>query len=129
MKLRVRQNSIRLRLGQSEVDRLREGQDCREEVRFPGSGRLEYRLQAFSGATVQASLCGSNIVIEVPERELARWCNSQQVGISAKIQGTDETSLSILIEKDFRCLDPLVPEDQSDTFANPLGTQHAACNS
>lgn len=35
-------------------------------------------------------------------------------------------SLQILIEKDFRCLDDRVEEDQSDMFENPLA-EHLNC--
>jgi hypothetical protein len=38
-----------------------------------------------------------------------------------------DKTLQLLIEKDFRCLDEGVPEDQSDTFENPL-TAHLSCS-
>jgi hypothetical protein len=74
----------------------------------------------------QRTLCGSLIRIVVPEEDLVRWCASDQVGISAAITLPDSAPLEILIEKDFRCLDPLVPEEQSDTLDNPL-IRHAVC--
>jgi hypothetical protein len=42
------------------------------------------------------------------------------VGISADVDVSLGKKLDVLIEKDFRCLDPLVAEDQSDAFENPL---------
>jgi hypothetical protein len=50
MKLRLRHNSIRLRLGKSEVEHLPESPECRETIVFPGNYRLEYAL-ASSPAT------------------------------------------------------------------------------
>ena len=127
MKLRLRHNLIRLRLGKSEVAQLQCGGECREEILFPGGVRLSYAIgPSPTGAGINATLCGSLIRIDVPEEDLFRWCTSDQVGISAAITRPDSAPLEILIEKDFRCLDPLVPEDQSDTFDNPL-IRHAVC--
>ena len=46
MKLRVRHNSIRFRLPQSDVRDLRNFGRCRETILFPGGGRLAYVLLA-----------------------------------------------------------------------------------
>src|SRR5262245_45412870 len=127
MKLRLRHNLIRLRLGKSEVEQLQQGGECREAIHFPGGMRLAYAVVSSPTSTgIDATLGDSIIRIDVPEKELARWCASDQVGLSAEIPLPDGAPLEILIEKDFRCLDPLVPEDQSDTFDNPLA-RHAAC--
>lgn len=127
MKLRIRHNLIRLRLGKSEVEQLQHAGECREAINFPGGVRLEYAIgSSATSAGIGATLCGSIIRIDVPARDLARWCASDQVGLSAEIWLPESAPLEILIEKDFRCLDPLVPEDQSDTFDNPLA-QHVVC--
>lgn len=126
MKLRVRHNSIRLRLGKSEIERLRRGMECREAIRFPGAVLLEYTLEPSSGTAISASLAGSAIRIGVPERALAAWCSSDRVGLSAEVPCEAAFPLQILIEKDFRCLDDRVEEDQSDMFENPLA-EHLNC--
>jgi hypothetical protein len=127
MKLRLRHNRIRLRLGKSEVAQLQCGGECREEIHFPGGVRFIYAIRPSpTGTGLNATLCGSLIRIDVPEEDLVRWCTSDQVGISAAVTLSDSAPLEILIEKDFRCLDPLVPEDQSDTFDNPI-IRHDVC--
>jgi hypothetical protein len=126
MKLRIRQNSIRLRLGKSEVDRLEQGIECREAVCFPGNQKLEYVLEPSPKEAIAASLSEHVIRVEVPARDLLDWCVSDRVGLSAEILMAEETALQILIEKDFRCLDAQVSEDQSDTFENPLD-KHTTC--
>lgn len=120
MKLRLRHNSIRLRLGKSEVERLLESGECREAIVFPGGGRLEYALASSPATTIAVSLLATVIRVDVLEPDLAGWCSSDQVGLSAEVVVSHGTSLQVLIEKDFHCLDPRVPEDQSDTFDNPL---------
>jgi hypothetical protein len=124
MKLRVLPNAIRLRLGKSEVERLGQGEECREAIRFPGS-QLEYVLGPSSGDAIDASFSGSQILINVPQAQLKSWCASNQVGLSKDIAIPDGV-LQVLIEKDFRCLDAHDGPDQADTFENPQGA-HARC--
>src|SRR3954451_14379732 len=126
MKLRLRHNSIRFRLGQSEVQHLETGEPCRELILFPGNQRLEYILEPSAGMKIAASFESSVIRITIPQPELFGWCQSDQVGLSAELTAGDGLVLRILIEKDFRCLDGEVSEDQSDTFENPA-VQHTGC--
>ena len=89
--------------------------------------RLTYAIgPSQAGPGINATLRGPLIRVDVPEQDLVRWCASDQVDISAAITLPDCAPLEIPIEKDFRCLDPLVSEDQSDTFDNPL-IRHALC--
>lgn len=127
MKLRVRHNSIRFRLGQSEVQRLRDYGRCRETILFPGGARLEYVLHASHQRNVRVAFANSVVSIEVPDHELADWHSSDRIGISAAVEVHPGKNLDILIEKDFQCLDPRVTEDQSDGFANPLSV-HEDCS-
>jgi hypothetical protein len=57
---------------------------------------------------------------------MIEWCRTEQVGIAATVTAPGREELSVLIEKDFRCIDPPAGEDQSDTFANP-GDQNPGC--
>jgi hypothetical protein len=136
MKLRVRHNSIRFRLTQSDVSSLRRSGRCRETILFPGGSRLEYVLLASSTKEVGVTFSDGIVSIAVPARRLADWHSSDQVGISAAVDVYPDDvypegahpgqKLEVLIEKDFRCLDPLVGEDQSDAFENPLSV-HLTC--
>jgi hypothetical protein len=69
VKLRIRGNSIRLRLGRSEVQRLAI-KGAIEELTVFGSGegqRLHYEIRAASDETVvRASFEGGRIVVHVP---------------------------------------------------------------
>ena len=127
MKLRLRHNSIRLRLRKSEVERLRQDGECREMIVFPRCQSLEYVLERSADTAITASLTGTIIRIGIPARDLAVWCCSDQVGLSAEIPLGEAAILHVLVEKDFRCLDGGESEDQSDTFDNPL-TKHLTCD-
>ncbi len=87
---------------------------------------MEYVLAPSSGTHIGASLHDGCIRVEVPARELSTWCDSNQVGLSAAIAVDNGATLSVLIEKDFRCLDNRDHEDQSDTFENTIGA-HISC--
>lgn len=126
MKLRMRQNSIRFRLTQSDVGTLRNSGRCHETICFPGGSRLEYVLVVSRANEVCAAFSGGTVTIAVPRAKLTDWYSSEQVGISAAIPLQGDEILEVLIEKDFRCLDPLVREDQSDAFENPL-IAHVSC--
>ena len=124
MKLRLQANSVRLRLKQGEVKRLLEDGALEESVRFfPGRETLAYRLELSDAAAVlSARLKGSALIVEVPAGAARAWAAAaDQVGLDA-VQPADtgaDQALTILVEKDFACLDG-TPEQNADTFPNPL---------
>lgn len=116
MKLRIRGNSIRLRLLKSEVARLAESGEVSESTDFGGGAKLTYRLIVDSQAgDVAASFASGVISVNLPAAVAEEWAaNDEQVGIEAEIDG-----LSILIEKDFACLTREDDPDNLDAFPNP----------
>lgn len=121
MKLRMRHNSIRFRLGQSEVESLWKTGACREAIDFPGGAHFEYALAASGNGKLGASFADGVVTITIPKDELNVWHSSDLIGIRASVDVSAEQKLLVLIEKDFRCIDDRVEEDQSDAFENPLG--------
>jgi hypothetical protein len=122
MKLRLQFNSIRLRLKQSEVDRfIRTGQI--EERIMSGTSDREsfyYLLEANDAVSAPKGCIASNgVVVQVPTAHALKWALTSQIGIEAEQAVDNKTSLRILIEKDFACLDG-TEEQNADTFANPL---------
>jgi hypothetical protein len=121
MKLRIKGNSIRLRLRQSDVDRLAMNGAVEESTTF-GSGRgqrLDYEIRVAGDDTVvRANFDGRRIVVRVPDEMLTRWADSDQIGIYA-MQPTDQGELAVVIEKDFVCIDGDSGESQEDAFPNP----------
>lgn len=121
MKLRIRDNSIRLRLTQTEVETVRADALVRGRVRFAGGNTFDYILES-SPATVKPEAHFSNnaLTVRIPESEILQWSTTEQVSISAEqiLHGGDP--LKILIEKDFTCLAPRDGEDESDMYANPM---------
>jgi hypothetical protein len=127
MKLRIRGNSIRLRLGQIEVAQLVKDGRIYASIQFSASPRSQLSYMVVTSPTekeITARLADSEIKVTVPEGLAQGWANSEQVGLKHVQQIDREGSLSILIEKDFRCLEPRPGEDQSDSFKNPSQEKH-----
>ena len=121
MKLRVRDNSIRLRLTQSEVELARTDGLVRGRVPLAGSNNFDYILES-SPATVkpEAHISNNVLTVRVPEAEILSWSGSDEVSISASQVLDDGVELNILVEKDFACLAPREGEDESDMYPHPL---------
>jgi hypothetical protein len=117
MKLRIKGNSIRLRLSKSEVIGLGEGNTIVETVNI-GSANFIYTLRAGEVENLVASFDNNNLLINMPINFAANWFESEEVGIEYTQKNENGTELFILIEKDFVCLDRPF-EDQSDNFPHP----------
>lgn len=125
MKLRIRGNSIRLRLGRSEVAQLLDTGRVVEATSFDpiGHQRLEYHLVAGTAGTVAAMLeAGNRLIIRVPVEEVVAWGRSDRIAITASQPAEAGATLRILIEKDLECLDAPPEESQADAFARPDGS-------
>ena len=120
MKLRIRDNSIRLRLTQTEVDVIRAQGLVRGHTRFAGGNSFGYLLES-SPATVkpEAHISNNVLTVRVPQQEIRQWADSDQVSIAAAQVLDDGDELNILVEKDFACLAPREGEDESDMFPHP----------
>jgi len=112
MKLRIRGNSLRLRLSQKEVAQLADKGRV-EDVIAIGPSKLAYALVL--GDRIAATYEGSRIEVTVPKDRARAWStNDAEVGIE-----NDDDALKILVEKDWSCLKPREGEDDSDAYPHP----------
>jgi hypothetical protein len=125
MKLRIRGNSIRLRLTRTEVSQVARGEPVEEAVEFAPASRLTYRL--VPGASTRASLEGNAVTVEIPAAAARAWASGTDVAFKTT-QDNGADGLYVLIEKDFACLKPREHqhEDESDLFPNP-NEAHGHC--
>lgn len=127
MKLRLRANTLRLRLTRGEVDLLGQGQLVAEQTQFPDGSILKYVLVPANefAASLVSTKHGQEIRIEVAATAAQSWASSDQVGL-----GGDEPlragPLEVLIEKDFTCITPREGDVELDTYPNPnaVGAQN-----
>ena len=123
MKLRIKGNSIRLRLGQSEVRRLAIDGTIEEITAFGPSKeqRLSYALCVSPEAPdVSATFTDRRIVLRVPRSVIDQWATTDQISILALQRIGDDGELRILIEKDFECIEAASDEPQEDAFPHPI---------
>jgi hypothetical protein len=123
MKLRIRGDSLRLRLTRAEVTALA-NQGRVEETTVFGSSRLTYALSATLApeAKLTAKLEGTRIEVAMSKARAQAWAESDEVGLEGDQPGgtPDEArTLRILIEKDFACLTKRPGEDDTDAYPNP----------
>lgn len=116
MKLRIKGNSLRYRLTKTDVDNLSKGGYVKEQVEF-GDDELTYVLQRIDKDKLSADFKNNKITIYMPSAMISELANTNRVGFDG-----ESGKLSLLIEKDFTCLDE-VEEDQSDNYPNPLANK------
>ena len=123
MKLRIHRNSVRFRLGRSEVQRLLETGRVQEHVSLgpEPAHRLWYTLELSEAEPeVRAAFDCTNLRVTLPTHIVRRWAGSDDVGIEASQDvggGISGEQLQVLIEKDFVCLDH--PEGNADAYPRP----------
>lgn len=122
MKLRIKENSIRFRLSKSDLVKFQHHNKIEESTHFL-SDTLTYGLIAVPDIhQLSASYKNNSIIITIPQAIADAWTKTQEVGIYENLKSVHDKKLSIIIEKDFKCLDETV-EDQSDNFENPLASK------
>ena len=122
MKIRISDDSIRLRLDRSEVDEIGQGRPVHCRTRFGDGGEFRYGLSVGEGETITAEFRDGCIEVSLPTATAQQWAGDET---EVSIRGENEFEggvLALLIEKDFECLDPREGEDQSNRFANPKAT-------
>ncbi len=118
MKLRFDNDSLRLRLDRDEVDALGRGESATSVAHFPDGRALHWRLEA-RGNALDATFADGLVCVSMPLATARRWANDDtEVSVRGQLSAPPGT-LSLLIEKDFECLEPRVGESQRNRFANP----------
>ena len=126
MKLRIQRNSLRLRISKSELAKFVETGQLQETIYFgPEQGsELTFSLTRDGNrAAVDAEASAGQVNVVVPVEVARTWADSEQVGIDGVVDLGVRGILSILIEKDFACIDRSA-EENVDTFPNPLAVAH-----
>lgn len=123
MKLRMKGNSLRLRMTKSEVAQFGETGLVEETVDFgdEAAQRFIYAIVSVDGIEdPTADFNNGRITVYIPKTQADEWTRTNQIGIEAEKPPGENRSLRILIEKDFSCLEPRKDEDDADTFAHPF---------
>lgn len=118
MKIRIKGNSIRLRLTQTEVANFANNGYLEEHTEF-GNATFTYALANDAEVlNLSAKMEGAKITMQVPPALAKNWTSTNEVGFQHKLTLSNGKELFLLVEKDFVCLDNTF-EDQSDNYPNP----------
>jgi hypothetical protein len=116
MKLRFRENSLRLRLNQVETRALAAGETLSEHVQFPGNSKLAYTLIAREQSVADTTFRNNLIAIAIPRQFVQRWAESEEVGMYFDLPAGAGV-LRVAVEKDLECVEG--PEEERDPDAFP----------
>ena len=120
MKLRIKGDSLRLRISPSEMARLMESGRIEETIHL-GAGddaRLSYALEVSATATQTSVRYQPREIAGILPAAVARpWAAGSDVGIYASVP-LSAGVLEVAVEKDFACLDTNAAENR-DKFPNP----------
>lgn len=120
MKLRIRDNSVRLRLTRSEVEALSHEGLVASKIEFPGGRSFDYVVESSPASVNPGAFLSENVLtVNLPESMVLAWASTEQVSIVGEQLLDDGQTLNILVEKDFACLVPREDEDDSEMFENP----------
>lgn len=113
MKIRIKDNSIRFRLTQSEVAALGLHGNISSITEFADQDLVYSIVTTEKDTDLDASFLNHKIVLRMPIAMVQEWLSTDRVGFAGK-----SGKISILVEKDFVCIDNTL-EDQSDNYPNP----------
>jgi len=120
VKLRLLDDSIRLRLSRSEVVAAAENGSVEAQTRFPDGSVFIFALESTPGGKPESAFAGGRMTVRLPRTEIVSWAGDDNaVSLQGELGLPEGGSLSVLVEKDFRCVTPREGEDQSDLFPNP----------
>ena len=114
MKIRIKGNSVRLRLSQNEVNSLVKDHMITDTCSLANS-QFVYRIKASDNNEIDVLMSGSELDVHVPMDLLKDWDTDTRVGFDHTLNN----GTYVLIEKDFKCLIERTHEDESNLYPNP----------
>jgi hypothetical protein len=124
MKVRIANNKMRFRLKEPEVNSFRADGTISEVLEL-GTGlndHLKFTLVATETAEIKIHNSSNEISILVPQAQANKWTSTDLVGFDAEVDTGKGKMVSVLIEKDFMCMDGR-EEDNLGSYPNPLASE------
>lgn len=122
MKIRIRANTVRIRLTKSEVDQLCTAGAVMENTVFAET-EFGYGVRMSAEYNrLYASFKENHITFYLPKAVGVDWHTNDEVGFSNEMELPGGQRLSLLLEKDFTCLTPR-GEDETDNYINPKASK------
>jgi hypothetical protein len=121
MKLRIKGNTLRVRVSRSELARFLAGDRLEDTIHFTPEPRAKFAYALQQEHSLRRPIVRyteNRVAILIPADQANAWGTTDQVGIVEDIALGNLGSLALLVEKEFACLDGS-EADNEDTFPNP----------
>jgi len=120
MKLRLKGNSVRIRLDRRDIERLIDHGKIDDSVRFGPGHAFSYAVEIGPAARErpQASYTDGCITVRIDHEDAEEWLAGDRVGFDHE-QAVDGGVVRVLLEKDFVCIDRPAGEVAKDAYALP----------
>lgn len=121
MKVRILGNSIRFRLKRPEVSQFEKTGKVTEVVEFgpEDSDQLRFILEVHTGAGLAVTFHSNTTTVKVPVATAQEWIQTELVGFDGKVDTAKGRTISVLVEKDFVCIDGN-EKDNEGAYPNPM---------
>lgn len=104
MKLRVKDNALRLRLDQEDLAALQDTGRVEATTPFGNGVRFRYALEVSAEVDrLTAQMEGGRIAVYVPDALAETWMQTDRVGLEAEQAIEEGAALRLLVEKDLGC--------------------------
>ena len=119
MKLRIKGNSIRLRLLKSEVEKFAVDGRISDETSFGATALLYTLAMSKDDESILGKFDSNEITIFIPEQAARDWTTNDNVGFETEQAIGPNETLTVIVEKDFVCVDRRNDPDREDAYPNP----------
>lgn len=121
MKVRITGNKIRFRLKEPEVKQLQQEGNISEILAFGcnENEQLIFIISTSENNYLSLDFSSNKTALLVPKPLLENWTLTDLVGFYAEVDTGRGKTVSILVEKDFMCLDKR-EEDDIGSYPNPI---------
>jgi hypothetical protein len=120
MKLRLRGNSVRLRLDRRDIERLTDKGRVDDAIRFGPGLVFSYAVEAGPAPRgyPMAHYTDGHLTICIDPDDADEWLAGDHVGFDHQ-QPVEGGVVRVLLEKDFACIDRPAGEEADDAYAFP----------
>ncbi|KIA88043.1 DUF7009 family protein [Kaistella jeonii] len=118
MKIRIKGNSIRLRLTKTDVQNIKKNGIVEEQTILGAEEIFKYSLVVDEKVSaISAEFQASKITVFLSKKEADILTETDEITVEGSQNNGEEKGLFLLVEKDLQCLDTTY-EDQTDMYEN-----------
>ncbi len=98
MKIRITENTLRIRLSDSDLNQLVRHTPLSVSLPF---GLSEFRITLTTSDNTQTTLVNEEITVAIATETLIPWINSKENTLSTTIAHPNNRTLNVFVEKDY----------------------------